>query len=569
MNWRAGAIGWWALLLQVAFSQSCAGGGGGASVGADARGPNDVGGSDVPLPSDVEMADRLDVPAPSDVGVVDVSDVPLPSDGVVSDVPLPSDVEGTDLPLPSDIEVSDEPGLSDIEVSDVPLPSDVEVSDGSDGSDGADAILQQPPPACGMAPYEWLPATKTGKLLWWEENPTYHLPPALIEMLVQDAGYALKLPLTYTPRVFLIRYSTQDRGVERQASAMVGLPEIIVSDEGQKPFATALFLHGTAGYADKCAPSKSLEGGAAAILPASAGYIAVAPDYLGLCGTPDSCGQAFHPYLIGEATAIASLDAARAAFELVDLLSAENGAVPDGRIVPWGGSQGGHAALFVQRYAPLYAPEFEVPCVISMIPPANLLEQASKAFSNLGSAAELGTAFLAAAFLWYEPDAAASSVFNAEGPEDYSVHIPVTFVQTCNAGQLLKGAQSIEDVFAPEFLEAVQAGGLAAIEPWGCIAKENSLPTSSAPVVPSGQVLFIIGEKDELVDHTVERTTFQTLCGMGYEMEFVECQGLTHFETALQTINLQLEWVESCLSGQGISPEALCQLKDPQSCSLD
>ena len=209
-----------------------------------------------------------------------------------------------------------------------------------------------PQAPCGMSDYQWMPPEDMGQLVEYSEKLLYHLPPEFLVQMVHEAGYPLELPFIYGTRVYEVRYTTQDRGQLVEATAMVGIPELTESDTEFGEFPTALFLHGTTGFADKCAPSTGLEGAAAALLPAAMGFIGVAPDYIGMCGFGTPCPQQFHPYLIGEATAIASLDAVRAAHRLMADNLDSLGAVPDSRLVPWGGSQGGHAALFVDRLAP-------------------------------------------------------------------------------------------------------------------------------------------------------------------------------------------------------------------------
>ncbi len=497
--------------------------------------------------------------------IADLPDLPSPEDvGAFNDVPA---ADLAEILAETSIDLSDTTETSD---TDTPVELVEETVEEDVASEVVEQIPQQPLPACDMAPYNWLPADSVGEVVAYEEQILYNLPPALIEELIAEYGYALELPLTYTPRVFKLRYTTQDRGQIREATAMVGIPDLAAPDAPPtEGVPAALFLHGTTGYADKCAPSNSIEGAAAAVLPASAGFLAVAPDFLGLCGFGEPCDDQFHPYLVGEPTAVASLDAVRAALKLRDLLVVD-GDLPtfDGRLAAWGASQGGHAALFVDRFAPYYAPEFSMPCVVSVVPPANLAGEAGQALTSLSSAASMGIAFLTAAHLWYGPDETLAALFNPDGPKDYSDYIPNTFTTTCNAKHLYKGANSLEDVFIAPALEALLAGDLTALYPWGCFALENSLPTSSVPFLSEARLLFIIGENDSLVDESVERDTFLQLCDQGYVAEFVECAGLGHTSTALESINIQLEWLFECLEDPHGVPSSACTLQEPETCSI-
>jgi pimeloyl-ACP methyl ester carboxylesterase len=89
------------------------------------------------------------------------------------------------------------------------------------------------------------------------------------------------------------------------------------------------------------------------------GWAVVATDYIGL-GT-----RGPHPYLIGQPSGRAVLDAVRAARGLDDVTLA-------GTTVVWGHSQGGGAALWAGVLAPTYAPELGIRGVAALAPASNL-----------------------------------------------------------------------------------------------------------------------------------------------------------------------------------------------------
>jgi pimeloyl-ACP methyl ester carboxylesterase len=72
-----------------------------------------------------------------------------------------------------------------------------------------------------------------------------------------------------------------------------------------------------------------------------------------------------HPYLIGEGEARAALDSVRAARQMSELTL-------DQRMVVWGYSQGGHAALWTGIVGPRYAPDLEILGVAAIAPAANI-----------------------------------------------------------------------------------------------------------------------------------------------------------------------------------------------------
>jgi pimeloyl-ACP methyl ester carboxylesterase len=91
----------------------------------------------------------------------------------------------------------------------------------------------------------------------------------------------------------------------------------------------------------------------------TAGWAVVATDYsFGEKGGP-------HPYLIGEGEARAALDSVRAARQMPELTL-------DKRMVMWGYSQGGHAALWTGIVGPRYAPDLEILGIAAIAPAANI-----------------------------------------------------------------------------------------------------------------------------------------------------------------------------------------------------
>jgi alpha-beta hydrolase superfamily lysophospholipase len=142
-------------------------------------------------------------------------------------------------------------------------------------------------------------------------------------------------------------------------SALLFVPRRAAPSNGRNVIALA---HGTVGVAPRCGISRDdsffghVDGLRRFI---RAGYAVVVPDYegLGADGT--------HPYLVGDATARAMLDAVRATRRF-------DGANASERFVAWGVGQGGHAALFTAQEASAYAPELELAGVAAGAPYANV-----------------------------------------------------------------------------------------------------------------------------------------------------------------------------------------------------
>ncbi|MFS3128697.1 lipase family protein [Nocardioides sp. Bht2] len=154
--------------------------------------------------------------------------------------------------------------------------------------------------------------------------------------------------------------TTRSDGVPATSSGLV----VVSATERDEPRPVVAWAHGTTGVARRCAPSLAAEPLAAGAMPAAAdvverGWAIVATDYIGL-GTPGP-----HPYLIGDPSARAVLDAVRAARRLDGLRLAQ-------KAVVWGHSQGGGAALWTGQTAPTYAPDVELAGVAALAPASDL-----------------------------------------------------------------------------------------------------------------------------------------------------------------------------------------------------
>jgi pimeloyl-ACP methyl ester carboxylesterase len=128
------------------------------------------------------------------------------------------------------------------------------------------------------------------------------------------------------------------------------------------PHPVIAWEHPTTGLLQKCMPS--LLSAPSAGIPARDrivmdGWVVVETDY----SFAEKGGP--HPYLIGEGEARAALDSVRAARQMTELML-------DKRMVVWGYSQGGHAALWAGIVGPRYAPELEILGVAAIAPATNL-----------------------------------------------------------------------------------------------------------------------------------------------------------------------------------------------------
>jgi pimeloyl-ACP methyl ester carboxylesterase len=152
--------------------------------------------------------------------------------------------------------------------------------------------------------------------------------------------------------------TTVDDSTPATAVATVFAP----ADPPAGPRPVIAWEHATTGLLQKCMPS--LLSAPTAGIPGCdrmvmAGWVVVATDY----SFAEKGGP--HPYLIGEGEARAALDSVRAARQMSELTL-------DKRMVVWGHSQGGHAALWIGIVGPRYAPDLEILGVAAIAPAANI-----------------------------------------------------------------------------------------------------------------------------------------------------------------------------------------------------
>ncbi|MDH5492047.1 MAG: alpha/beta fold hydrolase [Myxococcales bacterium] len=416
--------------------------------------------------------------------------------------------------------------------------------------------LWDAPQRCGAPPYAWLDDPQLGEILETYDHRLASLRAASLTSILESVGIPLVRPLLYRTKVYRVRYMTQDRGELRAASGLLGFPVLPEGDTGPRPI--VLYLHGTAGFNDACAPSGGIADPYLVAMLASLGYVVAAPDYLGLLGVGEPSGR-LHPYVVSEPTAIASLDAARAARRFV-----AEGLSPPIRlreeIAVVGGSQGGHAALAVAAYGNYYAPELPIAAVAASVSPADLVGEGRLALSSLRTQSDNMGMILASMSEWYGADP--SEIFLP--PYDTSV---VEYgLSSCTLGGTLSGATTLQDAFTAQVLASAAAGFPDDGSALSCMVRASSIPEMDLELIEPPPVLFVLAELDELVSTPLERTAFERLCDRGWSMEYLECEGATHLQGGIGTFAEQLDFIDARLAGEPWDPARVCALSAPRSC---
>src|SRR6266568_8308146 len=259
--------------------------------------------------------------------------------------------------------------------------------------------------------------------------------------------------------------------------------------------------HGTTGLLQKCmpslvsAPTKGIPERDRIVM---AGWVVVATDY----SFTEKGGP--HPYLIGEGEARATLDSVRAAQHMPELTL-------DKRMVIWGYSQGGHAALWTGIVGPRYAPDLEILGVAAIAPPANIRNALAM---NVEADKRFGP-YLALSYSRFYPD--------------------ITFEQAIRPGALDAARQivSLCCFLPPEDAERIQA--LAATFDGPALATSSNkalqarLEQNTADGLIKAPVVIAQGLSDNVVPPSATDAYVEERCSTDQRLEYWTFAGRDHF----------------------------------------
>jgi hypothetical protein len=412
---------------------------------------------------------------------------------------------------------------------------------------------------CGSDSYTYLPTNDMGRLVEHEQDKVFSLSAAAIGALVDSQGLGDVIDARYDVELHKVRYVTQDRGEEVETTGYVAFPVL----DAPESVPTMLWLHPTLGFGDECAPSSgSLEGAAFPVLAATQGYVVAAPDYIGMNGW-GAPSDRMHSWIVGEPTAIASLDSLRASAALATELGVA--ASPDlSRVIALGASQGGHAALLADHYSQAYAPEVRFVGVVAAIPVSDLGAVAVYGMLNDVDATAGLAGGLVTGWDWYGRQADLTEVLRPEIAET----LPDALMDACadNFDSILPGVDSADDIYTTEALERAADGSFADWQPWSCYFGESSLRTNTAVQTGFSTVpkLIVTGSEDTLAYSPPVRADAVALCEESVPIELIECQGLGHVSAAVETLPLYLPWAKERLDGV---PLTECDIQEPSVCN--
>src|SRR5262249_42528957 len=232
-----------------------------------------------------------------------------------------------------------------------------------------------------------------------------------------------------------------------------------------------------------------------------AGWVIVATDY------PFAEKGGPHPYLIGEGEARAALDSVRAARQISELTL-------DKRMVVWGYSQGGHAALWTGIVGPRYAPDLEILGVAAIAPAANIKKILAM---NIAMDKRFG-AYLALSYSRFYPD--------------------ITFEQAVRPEALAAARQMVNlcDFLPPEDSERIEALMTTFDGPALTTSSNRALQARLEQNTPDdpikAPVVIAQGLSDTAVPPSATDSYVEERCSAGQRLEYWTFAGRDHFTIA-------------------------------------
>lgn len=417
-----------------------------------------------------------------------------------------------------------------------------------------------PTSVCGVEPYTWLPTGGMGRVVASEAQVMASMPAASVDAVLAELEFNDYSPVPYGVQATILRYVTQDRGVEREVSALVTLPDV---GDTATTVPVALFLHPTIGFQDACSGAQDIFYSALPIGLAAMGFATIAPDYPGILsvGEPDA---ALLPFLAGEPLAISSLDGLRALQRFVD-----QGDLPltldRSRVVWWGQSVGAFTALWADRYVAGYAPAWKPLALVAAVPPLDLRTTFQRAAATFGESTTTVVATALAQDDWRGGTLQLEDYFRDEEPFYVLSTVRERMETTCEGVPEIPEIGDVHEVFTDLALEALAASDWDALGLLACGLEESEVLGSALP--PSGPIPVLIqaAELDDLAWPDLVGDAALELCAQGYVVEHRECAELTHAQSTLLDADSSINFLFDRLDGLTLG--GACVVNPPRSCA--
>jgi dipeptidyl aminopeptidase/acylaminoacyl peptidase len=336
-----------------------------------------------------------------------------------------------------------------------------------------------------------------------------HVAPAAAGTIFRQAR--LRSPHAFMVRV-LLYHSRTATGRDVVESGVVAMPARRPPKAG---FPVVVFAHGTTGFGDATAPSRTGDTGTSYSIAdlinrfVRRGWVLALPDYQGL-GTPGPL-----PYADGASAAHSVLDIVRAARKLAPGRVAKRYAIV-------GHSEGGHAALWAGQLARAYAPELTLRAVVASAPGANLAAIARERTRGPGTT----IAVLGLMADWHAVYGAPLEAMLTPAGQRAAAAIYADRGDSVDLSQ---------PVFTPEF--SVNA------PPWKALVRRNT-PGARAIKAPT---LILVSKRDEQVPADTNIALATRLERRGDNVKLTVLDSADHAHTLTDTAKQWLAFVSSRL----------------------
>ncbi|MFQ6612410.1 MAG: alpha/beta hydrolase family protein [Fidelibacterota bacterium] len=344
-----------------------------------------------------------------------------------------------------------------------------------------------------------------------------------LQQQLKDWDFNIGIEPENDVQVYKIVYETVDwNDNPRQASGALYIPNI----ESKKGFPLLSSQHGTETKQENVASVIPILG-FDALFSASTGYVACAPDYLGMGVSTD----VFHPY-IHSSIADAVVDFIRATRSFC----CSNNISLNGQLFLAGYSEGGYATMATHKAMEEQFPdEFDVTASAPMAGPYDVLGTAIEHLNK--------TTYLYPSYFGYV-SMAYSAIYGWDRLDEifqspYAEIMPDLFDGSHSGSQINSALTTeIDSLFQPQFLTAFKGSGETEIK---SAFQENNLLSWN----PKAPIRLYHGDADEAVPYSNSVEAEKELKARGADIELITIPGASHGGGVLPAITSAKQWFDS------------------------
>lgn len=344
------------------------------------------------------------------------------------------------------------------------------------------------------------------------------------------SAYEIRNP-RYPVDLYRVAFNTTDEnGQLLSVRGQMYIPDTETGDQ----LPVYVFGAGTTGIEDHCAPSKEIvsvnnwgDYNAHMLSYATQGYIVFFPDYEGFNDL-----ARVHHYFHARLEANVMLDAARATYDFYNK-NPDVEPKPRKAVFFAGYSQGGHAAFAARDYANEYAPEVPIKGVIGYAPAPNIR---TLLLENPNLAPYLVVAYNDLYPEVVTPERILNNRFLAD-LQDKTTEYCISEASTLFS-------KKMEDVYRPEFIEALNNEFAGAYQDMGEIFEKNGAGYREGDI----PILYLQGGADPITSEKSANLFLEESCANNNRITYQLYPGVHHYQTRQVSYIDTFEWMEAVLA---------------------